>query len=235
MKEERYTDEQIRAEVNKTLENPQLRRCSHCFYGEDCTRCKKLNIPISKYQYAGLCKFFLTNEEKLMEEAKEAMARTEREERKLNHILTMMLNGVEAAMLFMEDFEQRIETEYKRAEARGTGDPKVRKSDRQWIANLTRAYKAIKKDLEGARRQYTHFFEPMLNKVFFDKESKVYDAQSYDDHMSDANELARVMMKYFDKAYLSFDNADAIEKYIDSLEGVGVMEEADYKRYNLRR
>ena len=235
MKEERYTDEQIRAEVNKTLENPQLRRCSHCFYGEDCTRCKKLNIPISKYQYAGFCKHFLTNEEKLVEEAKEAMALTAKNERKLNHILTMMLNGVEAAMLFMEDFEQRIEAEYKRAEARGTGDPKVRKSDRQWIVNLTRAYKAIKKDLEGARRQYTHYFEPMLNKVFFDKESKVYDAQSYDDHMSDANELARVMMKYFDKAYLSFDNADAIEKYIDSLDGVGVMVDEDYKRYNLRR
>ena len=235
MTEERYTDDQIRAEVNKTLENPQLRRCSHCFYGEDCTRCKKLNIPISKYQYAGFCKHFITNEEKLVEEAKEAMALTAKNERKLNHILTMMLNGVEAAMLFMEDFEQRIEAEYKRAEARGTGDPKVRKSDRQWIANLTRAYKAIKKDLEGARRQYTHYFEPMLNKVFFDKESKVYDAQSYDDHMSDANELARVMMKYFDKAYLSFDNADAIDKYIDSLEGVGVMVDEDYKRYNLRR
>lgn len=235
MKEERYTDEQIRAEVNKTLENPQLRRCSHCFYGEDCTRCKKLNIPISKYQYAGFCKHFITNEEKLVEEAKEAMALTAKNERKLNHILTMMLNGVEAAMLFMEDFEHRIEAEYKRAEARGTGDPKVRKSDRQWISNLSRAYKAIKKDLEGARRQYTHYFEPMLNKVFFDKESKVYDAQSYDDHMSDANELARVMMKYFDKAYLSFDNADAIEKYIDSLEGVGVMVDEDYKRYNLRR
>jgi hypothetical protein len=235
MKEERYTDEQIRAEVNKTLENPQLRRCSHCFYGEDCTRCKKLNIPISKYQYAGFCKHFITNEEKLVEEAKEAMALTAKNERKLNHILTMMLNGVEAAMLFMEDFEQRIEAEYKRAEARGTGDPKVRKSDRQWISNLSRAYKAIKKDLEGARRQYTHYFEPMLNKVFFDKESNVYDAQSYDDHMSDANELARVMMKYFDKAYLSFDNADAIEKYIDSLEGVGVMVDEDYKRYNLRR
>lgn len=235
MKEERYTDEQIRAEVNKTLENPQLRRCSHCFYGEDCTRCKKLNIPISKYQYAGFCKHFITNEEKLVEEAKEAMALTAKNERKLNHILTMMLNGVEAAMLFMEDFEQRIESEYKRAEARGTGDPKVRKSDRQWISNLSRAYKAIKKDLEGARRQYTHYFEPMLNKVFFDKESKVYDAQSYDDHMSDANELARVMMKYFDKAYMSFDNADAIEKYIDSLEGVGVMVDEDYKRYNLRR
>lgn len=235
MTEERYTDDQIRAEVNKTLENPQLRRCSHCFYGEDCTRCKKLNIPISKYQYAGFCKHFITNEEKLVEEAKEAMALTAKNERKLNHILTMMLNGVEAAMLFMEDFEQRIEAEYKRAEARGTGDPKVRKSDRQWISNLSRAYKAIKKDLEGARRQYTHYFEPMLNKVFFDKESKVYDAQSYDDHMSDANELARVMMKYFDKAYLSFDNADAIEKYIDSLEGVGVMVDEDYKRYNLRR
>ena len=43
------------------------------------------------------------------------------------------------------------------------------------------------------------------------------------------------MMKYFDKSYLGWENANEIEEKIDSLPGTGVMEEADYKRYNLRR
>lgn len=235
MAERKYSDEQIREEVNKTLSNPQLRQCSHCIHGAGYIVCEKLHIPISKYQYCGFCKHFMTNEDKLIQEAREAMERLEKEEKKLNHILTMTLNSIEAAMLFLEDFESRVEKEYKRAEMRGTGDPQVRKADRAWIANLSRAYKAMKKDMEGVRRQYTHFIEPQLNKVFLDKESNTYDVVSYDDHMSDANELARIILKYFDKAYLSLDNAESIENHIDGLAGCGVMEKEDYKRYNLRR
>lgn len=235
MAERNYSDEQIREEVNKTLSNPQLRQCSHCIHGADFTTCAKLHIPISKYQYCGFCKHFMTNEEKLIQEAREAVERLEREERKINHILTMTLNSIEVAMLFLEDFESRVEKEYKRAELRGTGDPKVRKSDRAWIASMSRAYKAMKKDMEGVRRQYTHFIEPQLNKVFYDKDTKTYDAKSYDDHMQDAHELARIVLRYFDKCYLSLENAESIEQHIDSLEGCGVMEDSDYKRYNLRR
>ena len=231
----KYEDEQIKTEINKTLENPQMRKCYQCVHGENCRECEQLHIPISKYQYAGACKFYITNEELMLKQAKEAMERMEKEEKKLNHILTMALNSVETAMLFLEDFESRLEAQYKAAEAKGTGDAKVRKADRQWIATMSRAYKNMKKDIESARRQYTHFFEPQLNKVFFDKTTKIYDATSYDDHMSDANELARVMMKYFDKSYLSFENAQAIESFIESLDGTGVMEASDYKRYNLRR
>ena len=55
----------------------------------------------------------MTNEDKLMQEAKEAVARLEKEEKKLNHILTMTLNCIESAMLFLEDFESRVEKEYK--------------------------------------------------------------------------------------------------------------------------
>ena len=235
MKESKYTEEQIRTEVHKVLANPQLRQCSHCIHGASLTRCEKLNIPITRFQYCGNCKFFMTNEEKLMQEAREAVARLEREESKMNHVLTMVLNAIEAAMLYLEDFEARVEKEYRRAEARGTGDPRVRKNDRAWIALLSRAFKQMKKDSESMRRQYTHFVEPQLNKVFMDKETGVYDVQSYDDHQQDAHELARIMMKYFDKSYLNFENAQSIESHIDSLEGVGVMMEEDYKRYNLKR
>ena len=230
-----YTDDKVKEQVLKTLSNPQLRQCSHCIHGASLTRCEKLNIPITRFQYCGNCKFFMTNEEKLMQEAREAVARLEREESKMNHVLTMTLNAIEAAMLYLEDFEARVEKEYKRAEARCTGDPRVRKNDRAWIALLSRAFKQMKKDSESMRRQYTHFVEPQLNKVFMDKETGVYDVQSYDDHQQDAHELARIMMKYFDKSYLNFENAQSIESHIDSLEGVGVMAEEDYKRYNLKR
>lgn len=232
---EKYTDNQILQEVHKVLSNPQLRQCSHCIHGADLTRCAKLNIPISKYQYCGHCQHFMTDEEKMLQEAKEAVARLEKEEKKLNHILTMTLNCIESAMLFLEDFESRVEKEYKRAEARGTGDPRVRKNDRAWIATMSRAYKQMKRDTESIRRQYTHFIEPQLNKVFMDKETSTYDVASYDDHQQDAHELARIMMKYFDKSYLSWENANAIESYIDSLSGAGVMDGKDYVRYNLKR
>lgn len=232
---ERYTDEQIKEEIHKVLANPQLRQCSHCIHGADYTRCAKHNFPISKYQYCGNCNDFMTNEDKLMQEAKEAVARLEKEEKKLNHILTMTLNCIESAMLFLEDFESRVEKEYKRAEARGIGDARVRRNDRAWIGTMSRAYKQMKKDAESIRRQYTHFIEPQLNKVFMDKETSTYDVASYDDHQQDAHELARIMMKYFDKSYMSWDNAMSIEAHIDSLEGCGVMESKDYTRYNLKR
>lgn len=231
----KYTDEQIKQEVCKTLENPALRKCFQCVHGENCRECQKLHIPISKYQYAGHCQYYITNEELMLLQAKKRMEEIEKDEKKLNHILTISLNCIEVAMLLMEDFESRIEGQYKVAETRGTGDPKVRKNDRQWVAMLKRAYKNMIQHIEGLRRQYTHFFEPQLNKVFFDKETRVYDAASYDDHMSDAHELARIIIKYFEKSYLSFDNANAIERFIESLSGIGVMEESDYKRYNLRR
>ena len=197
--------------------------------------CAKLRIPISRFQYCGHCQHYMTDEEKMLQEAREAVERLEKEERKVNHVLTMMLNCVETAMLYMEDFDSRIEKEYKRAEMRGTGDAKVRKADRAWISSVSRSFKNIKKDLESVRRQYTHFFEPLLNKVFMNKETGVYDVKQYDDHQQDAHELARIMMKYFDKSYLSYENADKIESFIDNIEGCGVMEENDYKRYYLKR
>lgn len=115
MKESKYTEEQIRTEVHKVLANPQLRQCSHCIHGASLTRCEKLNIPITRFQYCGNCKFFMTNEEKLMQEAREAVARLEREESKMNHVLTMVLNAIEAAMLYLEDFEARVEKEWRRS------------------------------------------------------------------------------------------------------------------------
>lgn len=235
METRNYSDEQILGEVTKTLADPRLRQCYQCVYGEDCTECKRLHIPISRYQYAGACKFYMTNEELMLQQTRDAIARLEKEEKKINHILTMTLNHIEVAMLFLEDFASRVEKEYKRAERKGVGDAKVRKNDRQWIGQLSRAYKNMLNGMEGVRRQYNHYVEPQLNKVFMDKETNTYDAKSYDDHLSDANELARLSLLYFDKAYLNAKNAEDVFALLNSQEGSGVMEDEDFNHYDLRR
>lgn len=236
MKETNVTDEQIIKEAKEIFANKELRRCNACAYAtEDCSRCSKLNNPISKFMYAGHCKYFETNDEKIIRETREALKATEKEEKKINHLLTMCLNCIEASMLFLEDFAERVEKEYKRADFRGTGDPRVRKADRAWMATLKRANKAMVGHIEGARRQYQHYVMPTLNKVFYDKETNVYDVKMYDDHLSDSMELAHLVLRYFDVAFLNVKNSEKIIALMKTMDSCGVLEDKDFNHYNFRR
>ena len=236
MKESEVTDEQIIAEAKVLFEHPHLRRCNACYHAnEDCTYCSQMKKPLQRYMYAGMCKFFETHEERIIRETREAMRRQEKEETKINHLLTMALNCIDASMLFLEDFAQRVEKEYKIAELKGTGDPRVRKADRNWIANLKKANKAMLNNIEGARKQYQHYVMPIFNKVFYDKDVKEYDVEMYDDHQSDCNELAHLVLRYFDVAFLNKSNADAVIDMMKKMDSCGVMEESDFNHYNFRR
>jgi hypothetical protein len=118
---------------------------------------------------------------------------------------------------------------------RGTGDPRVRKADRNWIANLKRANKAMISNIDGARKQYQHFVMPILNKVFFDQEKREYDVESFDDHQSDATELAHLVLRYFDVAFLNEANAQKVIGLMKTMDSCGVMEDKDFNHYNFRR
>lgn len=236
MKESEITDEQILEEAHQILANPKLRRCNTCANSnEDCTQCNQLHIPLSRYMYAGDCEHYETHEERIIRKTRESIKKQEREEQKMNHLLTMCLNSIEVAMLFLEDFSSRVEKEYKKADMTGGGDARVRKADRNWIMSLKKANKEMTRCIDGARRQYNHFVMPILNKVFFDKERKEYDVEMYDDHQSDAMELAHLVLKYFDVAYLNKSNSDAVIGLMRSMKSCGVMEESDFNHYNFRR
>ena len=236
MKESEVTDEQILKESREILSNPQLRRCSQCANAnEDCSWCSELKKPLAKYMYAGMCRFYETHEERLIRQTREALRRQEKEERKVNHLLTMALNCIDTSMLFLEDFAQRVEREYKIAEMKGTGDPRVRKADRNWIANLKKASKAMLNNIEGARKQYQHYVMPIFNKVFYDKAVKEYDVEMYDDHQSDCCELAHLVLRYFDVAFMNKANAEAVIDLMKKMDSCGIMEESDFNHYNFKR
>ena len=237
MKESEITDEQIKEEIKEVLLEKKLRVCAQCTHASaDMTFCTKYKKPfISKLQYAGNCNEYITNEELVIRKTREKLKQQERQERKANHLITMCLNCIEASMLFLEDFNERIEREYKFADIVNTGNPAVRKADRQWIANLKRANKEMIRNIEGAMKQYNHYVMPIFNKVFLNKESGEYDVEQYDDHMSDSWELAHLVLRYFDVAYMNPENAEAIIEHMKQMKSCGVMEDMDYIRYNYRR
>ena len=236
MKEKDITDEQILEEVKEILDNPQMRKCCQCTNANpDCTRCEALKIPISKYQYAGLCKSYETSEQKIIRQTREALKQHEKEENKINHLLTMSLNLIAVSLLYLDDFNDRVETEYKRAEFRGTGDANVRKADRAWMSTMKRAFKQMQNHIEGVQKQYQHYIMPTYNKVFFDKETGKYDVSAYDDHQEDMFEVAELNMRYFDVAFLNLNNARKIMQTLKDMQSNRVFEDKDYKRYNFRR
>lgn len=237
MKESEITDEQILQEAETIFkENPQLRKCSQCIHSnDDSTFCNMIKKPMSRYQYCGLCPHYKTHEQKMIEETRANLRRHEKENRKVNHLLTMTLNCIDAAMLFFEDFSGRVEKEYKIAEWRGLGDARVRKNDRAWMSELKKGIKAMKAHMEGMQRQYNHFVQPIFDKVFYDKGNGRYNVELYDDHQADAMELAHLVLRFFDIGYLNVENSEKIIELMRTMESCGVMEDKDYNRYNFIR
>ena len=248
-----YTDEQIKEEVTQVLVNPQLRQCCHCAHGADYTMCAKLHIPISRYQYCGHCQHFVTNEEKLLQEAKEAMMRQDLEAKKDDRTITMSFISVEMSMVYLEHFEARIQAEYnkalKRIEAKCKKMQDLSEDDKEYIKDKKKEYKrimdyinslkgALKKmdfHLKEARKQFTHIVEPKLNKAFFEEEHTAFKVEEYDNHGQDVFEMCEVSMKYFDATYLNVENGTKILECIESLPGERVMDKEDYKRYKFRK
>lgn len=250
-----YTDTRIKEEVNKILENPLTRRCRQCANrNSDCTRCEQLGIPISQYMYSGHCKFFKTDEEKMLEEARAALAENDKKNKKEDRVLTMSFLCAEMSMVFLEDFEARIKADYERAmqkieEKYKRLNKRLSLEDEEYVKDQKKEYKkltayidsmlgALKqmdKGLKEARKQFTHYVEPKLNKAFFDKEHSVFKGDEYDNHQEDIFEMCEVNMSYFDATYMNDENSKSIKSHIASCPAERLMDEADYKRYKFKR
>lgn len=196
----------------------------------------------------------MTNEEKLIQDAIEAIAKSDMETKKHDRILTMCFTSVEMSTIFLEHFEARIKVDYERAVKRIEAKcnklkKKMTEEDAEYLRDKKKEYKrqmdyiaelkgALKKmdfHLKEARKQFVHLVEPKLNKVFFDKDRTTFNAEDYDIHGGDVYEMAEVTLKYFDATYMMEGHDKKVLDFIESLPGERVLTAEDYKRYNLRR
>ena len=234
--ERNYTDEQILNEARTIMANPELRRCSNCHhYNINTGMCEQLHKPYSRIQYAGLCKYYETNEEKALRETREAAERLEREEQKINHVLTLAITSIDCALIFLGNFESRVEADYKRAVARKIADERKHRKDKQWIDSTEAAIKRMRGFMQDVEKQYNHYIQPHLNKVMTDKETKKYDFRSYDDHLQDAHELAKLLVLYFEKTFGIMENSDKVFALLESMQGCGVLDEKDLRKFDFKR
>ena len=254
MSEYKYTDEEIRSEVKELASSHLTRKCCQCANrNPSCTRCKELGIPISRYMYAGHCRFYITDEEKLVEDAKREMAIKDRYNKKQDRLLTMSFTSAEMSIVYLEDFEARIDAEFKRAvtrlEAKLKKGEKLNEFDEAYLKDKKKEHKRVKDYIEStinalkkmdfhlkeARKHFTHYVEPKLNKAFFNEDHTAFNDKDYDNHAQDVFEMCEVNLKYFDATYMNEENGKSVINHIDSLQADRVMSADDYKRYNYRK
>jgi len=216
----------IKTPVNLPVDGKgRLKRCADCAYAEqNCTWCARLQKHILPYAYAGPC--FATNQELVQKEAE----RWAKAEKKINWLITVMLNMVTGASTVLEDIESRMMEFHKEVE-----DKKVIRNDKDWVAKHDRALKEMKRHIEGIRKQYSCFFQPDLDMIFKDKETGKYDVAAYDQNLCDPHELCRLVMLYWDKGFDNIENAQKIFDFICTLQGEGVFEPRDIEHYRIRK
>ena len=216
----------IKTPINLPVDNNgRLRPCRECAYAEDgCTWCAKLQKHILPYAYAGPC--FATNQEL----EKKELEKWAKAERKINWLITVMLNMVTGASTILEDIESRMQDFHDELK-----DRKTIRNDKEWVSKHDRALKEIKKHIEGIRKQYSCFFQPDLDMIFKDKETGKYDVAAYDQNLCDAHELCRLVMLYWDKGFDNIENAQKIFDFICTLQGEGVFEPRDIEHYRIRK
>lgn len=209
----------IKTEVELPMDGNRLRECKECMHSIDgCTYCTLLQKHIFPYQYA--CFKFKTREQEIAELTAKKKELADKMERKLNFLLTAMVNCSTATEMLFEDFDSRFAG---------------LKGEDEWRHSRKMAYKKIREHIEGARKLYTQYLHKDLDNLFTDRGKKEYDVVLYDNHQMDAMETCRLMLLYLDRCWDDEKVANEIVGFIESKPSLGIFESEDIEHYRLRR
>ena len=140
----------------------------------------------------------------------------EREERKLNFLLTISFVSSLATRLMLEDVEGRMP---------------LKDDFRQQVKF---ALGKIIKNTGESKNLYDTVIHPFIVKEFFNNETKAFEPEKYDDNMADANECCRLLLLYWDKCFNNLDNVNAVFKFLRELPSAEIFDESDIEHYKLR-
>lgn len=232
------TDEQIRAELHKTLASDQkLKCCANCVhYSQVSGHCRKTDKTFPRYMYA--CRHYETAEEQLIAKAREELKAQARECEKVEFLLAMALTSANMTTLFIEDFERRVKAVHRREKERTTRGH-LRK-DLDLAEEMDGAMKKIGDMLGKIEQQYRFYIQEHLDKIF--KREGVYNAEGHDQFAADAGEFAVFLLEMARVAHHNPGNMDKVYAYMQELknaetDGLHVafcLEDKDIRHYRLK-
>ena len=150
--------------ANTTNTRHTCQECGHCDHGY-CTKSFQMTRPT---QYA--CNYFATLEEVKAEREARRLARLEKEEQRLNFILTALYISSTATMQLLEYFDAQFQD---------------RKAESNWRFARKRAANEIDRAVQRIRDIYQHSFMYDQTQVMTKHGKEAFDVEAYDNHEDD--------------------------------------------------
>lgn len=188
--------------------------CKDCGFFKD-NFCVKKNSQARAIFYA--CERFQTFEQLQAEAERRRKERMDREETRLNFILTGMMISATSTQMLLEYFDSFFNDV---------------KAEREWRHSRKRVAKEIVAAVERIRTLFAHTFQQDQIQVMTEHGTKIFDAAAYDNHEQDARDWALNMLYHLDRCWQN----DAAEKYIlDTYKAMpdnGLLDAKDYKHFS---
>ena len=207
---------------------PKLKCCQLCVEkNEDCTRCNRLGIPITKTSYG--CRFHKTNEQAVVEHIRAERLRGARVTERIRNKLDLMDNFNCAANMICVDVMEMYQREYDRLVAKVGDDEKKYLKTHRNMGRFMKAYKEIKKALQDIRSMHVNFVEYWDKEMYSDLAGNL-DVKSYDNHQYNGGLTVAINMLVQDRAkYLA-----EIVEHMNELPSEELYEDTDVKRYLIK-
>lgn len=191
----------------------ELKKCEDCYFA-DGSWCKKNKCVHAIYG----CRHHMTEEE-LRQKIKEEMRKQEEEyERKMNFILTILVNCASATQIVMEQFDKMIVD---------------KNAEKNWRQERKRAFKEIRSCAERMRVLYEQYIQPDIVGSMKNTDGQ-FDVTKYDDNQRDSHELVRLMFWHWEKCFNSYENVDKVFAFYESLEGSGIFSKNEIEKFRIK-
>jgi hypothetical protein len=218
------SEDEIRAELHKAMDaDPKLKCCASCVhYARVTGYCEKINKTFPAIMYG--CKHHITAEERLIKEARENLMKQARDCEKIEFLLAIALTSAAMTTMFVEDFERRIKdvvkTEKERKDVVKTEkerkDVRMLRKDLELADQMKRAMKNIGDYLKKIDSQYRLYIQSQLDKIF-KKEGVPYNAEGYDNFLSDAGEFCTFILEMARVAHHNEGNMNKVYEFMAKL------------------
>lgn len=191
----------------------ELKKCENCFYA-DGAWCKKNNCVHAIYG----CNHHITKDE-LMAKIQEEIRKQEIEyEKKMNFVLTILVNTASATQIVMEQFDKMIVD---------------KNAEKNWRQERKKAFNEIRCCAEKMRSLYERYIQPDIVGSMKSKDGE-FDVTKYDDNQRDSHELVRLMLWHWEKCFQSYENVDKVFRFYESLPGAGIFSKEEIEKFKIQ-
>lgn len=205
--------------TKKTTQVSIDRVCKTCAFHDGATGyCKRKNEPTPSLRYA--CDLFRTPQEWKAECEARRQERLQKEEQRLNFILTALYIQSTATIQMLEYFDTQFT------------DKKI---ESDWRFARKRAANEIDRCVQRIRDTWQHNFMTDQTAVMTKHGTRAFDVESYDNHEADARRWNLCLFHHMDTSWGDEDMEGKVLGFYEGLQHLGIFRPNDYRHFTTKR